>query len=31
MRTLITEALAGLGFLAFLAALAFVWIATGAH
>ena len=31
IRTLITETLAGLGFLAFTAALAFVWIATGAH
>ena len=31
IRTIITETLAGLGFLAFTAALAFVWIATGAH
>jgi hypothetical protein len=31
MRTIITETLAALGFLAFTAALAFVWIATGAH
>jgi hypothetical protein len=28
MRTLITETLAGLGFLAFAASLAFVWIIT---
>lgn len=28
MRQLITETLAGLGFLAFLASLAFVWTAT---
>ena len=31
MRTLITEAIAALGFLAFAASLIFVWIATGAH
>ena len=31
IRHLITETIAALGFLAFTAALAFVWIATGAH
>lgn len=31
MRQLITETVAGLGFLGFAAALIFVWIATGSH